>query len=199
MLCDSEVDKQAKQLVLQVWDRDLIGSDDAMGGARVELSALPDGSEVERVVSLTPLANETVSGSITLRYLSTTIVVIICSCYYYYCCVVHYAESESIDCRCRLCRISAQRAAANNSIAAGNYAELVGLLVQSQDIIVVASLCTVYSSDEVARTLVALFESQHQAHRLLNQLLFREIKQVRERNKRNNAFSIIMCFFRKNH
>ena len=68
MLCDSEVDKQAKQLVLQVWDRDLIGSDDAMGGARVELSALPDGSEVERVVSLTPLANETVSGSVTLRY-----------------------------------------------------------------------------------------------------------------------------------
>jgi hypothetical protein len=50
--------------------------------------------------------------------------------------------------------------------------------VQSQDVIVVASLCAVYQSDEVARTLVALFESQHQAHRLLNQLLFREIKQV---------------------
>jgi hypothetical protein len=80
----------------------------------------------------------------------------------------------------RVTYVSAERAAANNSIAAQHYDELVQLLVQSPDTIVVASLCDVYQSDEVARVLVSIFESQHQTHRLLNQLLYREIKRTEQ-------------------
>lgn len=76
--------------------------------------------------------------------------------------------------------VSAERAAANSSIAAAHYDELVQLLVSSPDTLIVAALCDVYQSDEVARVLVSIFEAQHQTHRLLNQLLFREIKRTEQ-------------------
>jgi hypothetical protein len=90
------------------------------------------------------------------------------------------AEKATGSLQVRASLISAERVAANNSIAADHYDELVQLLVSSPDTVIVASLCDVYQSDEVARVLVSIFEAQHQTHRLLNQLLFREIKRTEQ-------------------
>jgi hypothetical protein len=73
---------------------------------------------------------------------------------------------------------SASKLAANGNVAASHSDELIELLVNPADVIIVCALADVYQNDELARTLVSLFEANHQAHRLLNQLLYREIKRT---------------------
>jgi hypothetical protein len=75
----SEVDKKDKTLTLEVWDWDLIGSNDAMGGDVVQLSGLPDGTEIEKTLTLKPLAGESVSGAITLRLVDDILFSLVCN------------------------------------------------------------------------------------------------------------------------
>lgn len=49
-------------------------------------------------------------------------------------------------------------------------------MILSQDIIMLATLCRVYESEELSKTIIRIFNSEGQALRLLIQLIYRDLK-----------------------
>jgi len=60
-------------------------------------------------------------------------------------------------------------------VAKSNCAKLIDILTQ-QDIVIIATLCKVYESEELSKTVIRIFNSEGQALRLLIQLIYRELK-----------------------
>eukprot|EP00179_Madagascaria_erythrocladioides_P003782 CAMPEP_0198308766 /NCGR_PEP_ID=MMETSP1450-20131203/1338_1 /TAXON_ID=753684 ORGANISM="Madagascaria erythrocladiodes, Strain CCMP3234" /NCGR_SAMPLE_ID=MMETSP1450 /ASSEMBLY_ACC=CAM_ASM_001115 /LENGTH=793 /DNA_ID=CAMNT_0044011471 /DNA_START=83 /DNA_END=2464 /DNA_ORIENTATION=- len=88
-------------------------------------------------------------------------------------------EKVAGELRLRLAYLSAAKAQMNARIADENYDALLRIVL-AQDVVLISVLCDVYQSNEVAHVVVSIFEANNQAHRVLNQLLFREIKRTEQ-------------------
>jgi len=88
-------------------------------------------------------------------------------------------EAVSGTLKLRVAYVSSEFAIANEKIARENFQALLSI-IQARDVVVVSTLCQCYQSNEIAALVVSIFESHDQALRLINQLLFREIKATQQ-------------------
>eukprot|EP01114_Cavostelium_apophysatum_P014025 TRINITY_DN3525_c0_g2_i1.p1 TRINITY_DN3525_c0_g2~~TRINITY_DN3525_c0_g2_i1.p1 ORF type:complete len:407 (-),score=74.02 TRINITY_DN3525_c0_g2_i1:134-1237(-) len=81
--------------------------------------------------------------------------------------------------RVRIQYTSAAQSQRNYVVAQRYYGDLVKLLIVP-DIVIIASMCKVYDSAELIRSIVNIFSSEQRVQSLLNQLIYRELKATKQ-------------------